>query len=168
MLQALDRYSCKAMRQLFFILVLAALGYFGWDYYQKHKEMSALPSTDKEVENGMPDRSTVKVPPPAPLPASEPKFVSKIAVPETAPGQKHTAPPGYLYMIGRVSVETPNGVIALVPGDLVKLLQRKKDGTIRVTNDQADFEVKEDQVTLDMEVAQIAEKRDFEMRLRRQ
>ena|SRR5688500_3103386 len=157
------------MRQLIFILALAALGYFGWDYYKKHKETSAA-STNSEVESEAhpaPSPATSALPGP-PMPPADIKFVSKIRVPETAAGQKQTAPPGYLYMIARVSVETPNGVIAVVPGDLVKLLQRKRDGTVRVTNDLADFEVKADQVTQDTEVAQMAEKRDFEIRLRRQ
>ena len=157
------------MRQLIFILALAALGYFGWDYYKKHKATGTV-SANSEVESEAPTAPITPRGdlPSTPLPPPETKFVSKIRVPEAAPGQKQMAPPGYLYMIARVSVETPNGVIALVPGDLVKLLQRKKDGTVRVTNDLADFEVKADQVTQDTEVAQIAEKRDFEIRLRRQ
>lgn len=167
MVRAVHRYSCTAMRQLILILALAALGYFGWAYYQKNKETIALPWKEKEVEKEEPQRSTVIAPPVAAIPPAEARFVSKIAVPETPPEQKQMAPPGYVYMTARVSVETPTGVIALVPGDLVKLLQRKNNGTIRVTNDQADFEVKEDQVTLDTETAQVAEKRDFEMRLRR-
>ena len=156
------------MRQLIFVLALAALGYFGWDYYKKHKETGTV-SANSEVESEAPAAPTPRNDLPSPaVPPAETKFVSKIRVPETAAGQKQMAPPGYLYMIARVSVETPNGVIAVVPGDLVKLLQRKRDGTVRVTNDLADFEVKADQVTQDTEVAQMAEKRDFEMRLRRQ
>ena len=63
-----------------------------------------------------------------------------------------------------MSVETPNGIIAVVPGDLVKLMQRKDNGKLRVTIGQADFDVKEEQVTQDPEVAQVAEKRDFDKR----
>lgn len=164
MLRALHRYSFTAMRQLIFILALAALGYFGWDYYKKYKE--ALPPAENEVvtqEQPAPPAER----PHTPTPPAEARFVSKIRVPETPAGQKQTAPPGYVYITARVSVETATGVIALVPGDLVKLLQRKSNGTVRVTNDLADFEVKADQVTQDTETAQIAEKRDFESRLRR-
>jgi hypothetical protein len=153
------------MRQLIFILALAALAYFGWNYYKKQKEAMASPPAEEVVTEAPAPPAAER--PRAPIPPAETRFVSKIRVPETPPGQKQMAPPGYVYITGRVSVETANGVIALVPGDLVKLLQRKNDGTVRVTNDLADFEVKADQVTQDTEIAQIAEKRDFEMRLRR-
>ena len=64
-------------------------------------------------------------------------------------------------------METKSGVIAVVPGDLVKLLDRKANGVLRVTNDQADFDVKEQQVTQDPEAALVAEKLDFEKQPRR-
>jgi len=67
-------------------------------------------------------------------------------------------------MLDRVSVTVPDGVIAIVPGDLVKLVQRKDNGKLRVTINRADFEVKEEQVTQDPEIAQVAEKRDYDKR----
>jgi hypothetical protein len=157
------------MRQLFFILLLAAAAYYGWDYYQSHKETIVLP-WQKTAEE-----APAEQPPPAanaprqnasPPPPSR-EFVSRIRIPEAAGGQKPMAPPGHVYITSRASAETANGVVAVVPGDLVKLLQRRPDGSVRVTNDRADFELKEDQVTLDPEIAQAAEKRDFEMRMPR-
>jgi hypothetical protein len=44
----------------------------------------------------------------------------------------------------------------------VKLVQRKDNGKLRVTINRADFEVKEEQVTQDPEIAQVAEKRDID------
>jgi hypothetical protein len=53
-------------------------------------------------------------------------YKSRIELPQiTAPGEKRVAPPGVFYMLDRVSVETRDGVVAVVPGDKVKLLQRK-------------------------------------------
>jgi hypothetical protein len=147
------------MRPLLIIIVIAALGYFGWTYYRDHK--GSLPSSIPFLSNSSEPAS----------PAEEPPFVSKVKIPEppadAPPGAKPTAPPGFFYVLDRTSVETPNGVIAIVPGDLVKLLERKGNGKLRVTNDQADFDLKEEQVTQDPEVAQVAEKRDFDKRSHR-
>jgi hypothetical protein len=75
-------------------------------------------------------------------------------------------PPGYFYVTERSSVQTRHGVIAIVPGDTVKLLDRRKDGRLRVTNDLADFLVKESQVTRDVQVARMAEQQDWARRYR--
>jgi len=155
------------MRQLFFLIVLAAAAYYGWDYYQQHRDTIVLP-WQKTAEEARQEESPIAGAPgaTAPLPRAEPEFVSKVRIPDAAPGQKAVAPPGRIYVTDRASVETSSGIVAVVPGDTVKLLQRK-NGKVRVTNDQADFELKEDQVTLDPEIAQAAEKRDFETRMRR-
>jgi hypothetical protein len=152
------------MRQLFIILVIAALGYFGWDYYQNHQDSlsSSIPFLKKSDAAGT---SSNPAAPGAPVPAPAPQFVSKVQVPEASAGQKPAAPPGFFYMLDRVSVETASGVTAVVPGDLVKLLQRKSNGTLRVTINHADFDVKEEQVTQDPEVAMVAEKREFDKRV---
>ena len=73
-------------------------------------------------------------------------------------------PPGTFLVIERASIETKDGVTAIVPGDQVRLVERHKNGTLTVTNGEADFVVKESQVTQDIAVAQTAEKRDFEKR----
>jgi hypothetical protein len=146
------------MRQLIIIVIIAVLGYFGWDYYRGHKESfpSSIPFLSKFKSS--------KTEPMQDTDEPVPQFVSKVKIPDAPAGEKPTAPPGFFYMVDRVSVETPNGVIAVVPGDLVKLMQRKDNGRLRVTNDMADFDIKEEQVTQDPEIAQVAEKRDFDKR----
>jgi hypothetical protein len=64
----------------------------------------------------------------------------------------------------RASVETKDGITAIVPGDLVKLIERRPNGTLKVTNGQYDFVVKESQVTQDVAVARQAEEREFQRR----
>lgn len=155
------------MRQLLFIIVLAAAAYYGWDYYQQHSDTIILPWQKTADEARQEESPGAAMPGPrGPALPAEPEFVSKVRIPTAPAGQKPVAPPGSVYVVARSSVETANGIVAVVPGDTVKVLQRK-NGKVRVTNDQADFELKEDQVTLDPEVAQAAEKRDFESRMLR-
>jgi hypothetical protein len=82
-------------------------------------------------------------------------------MPDVAPGEKKLAPPGVFYMLDRVSIENASGVHAINPGEPVNLLQRMKNGRMKVTQGPYDFEVKETQVTNDLEVAVQAEKSDF-------
>ncbi len=159
------------MRQLVLIIALAALAFFGWDYYKQHEgeidlpwlTKSEAPTNDKGSDdlakpgNGDSKSSTPSV-------APEEQFQSKIAIPDVPEGQNPTAPPGYVYMTERVSAETDVGVVALAPGDLVKVLQRKPNGMVKVTNDSADFEVKDSQTTRDTKEAVEAERRAFEAR----
>jgi len=150
------------MRFLVLIIVGIAV-YYGWNYYQTNRENIVMPwqklAADEAAEQqaAVQNASATSVP----LPPPEPEFVSKIRTPQSADGK---APPGLVYVTERASTETPDGVVAVVPGDVVKLLQRRDDGTVRVTNDQADFELTEKQVTRDPEVARAAEKRAFEAR----
>jgi hypothetical protein len=96
-----------------------------------------------------------------------PPFASRIRVPAGVDGEPvGEIPPGYFYVVERASVQTRNGVIAIVPGDSVKLLHRHKDGRLKVTNDMADFLVKESQVTRSVEVAREAEQKDWARRYR--
>ncbi|MEO8350321.1 MAG: hypothetical protein ABI680_01235 [Chthoniobacteraceae bacterium] len=159
------------MRQLVLIIALAALAFFGWDYYKKHEGEIKLPwlsdnetpANEKSPAGALRPVNDDPVAPPVPL-APQQQFQSKIALPDVPEGQNLTAPPGYVYITERVSTATNAGVIALVPGDLVKVLQRKPNGTIKVTNDSAVFEVKESQTTRDPREAQEAERRAFESR----
>ena len=64
-------------------------------------------------------------------------------------------------VIDLVSVMSAIGVKALAPGEKVRLLQRLSEGKMKVTADGADFEVKESQVTNDLDLAREAEKREF-------
>jgi hypothetical protein len=91
-------------------------------------------------------------------------FTSRISVPEPAEGEKTTLAPGQFLVIERAKVETKDGIIAIVPGDIVKLVERRSNGTLQVTNGQNDFVVKESQVTQDVAVAKEAERREFEKR----
>jgi hypothetical protein len=153
------------MRNLFSLLVIALCAYYGWRFWKSHPEVFArfLPSqaTSGETEpaaptgsDGAPPQVTQPTQPPPPV------FASKIVVPEDA----EKLPPGEFFVLDRASVETATGVIAVVPGDRVKLLDRKGDGTLKVTNGQADFTLNETQVTQDVATAQAAEKADWESR----
>ena len=155
--------TLTSMRQLLTILVIAVLGYFGWNYYQEHKDslpasIPFLSNSDDSEPSAEREGTAQPIPP----------FVSKVRIPEippdAPPGARPMAAPGYFFMLDRVSVQVPDGVIAVVPGDLVKLVQRKDNGKLRVTINRADFEVKEEQVTQDPEIAQVAEKRDYDKR----
>lgn len=149
------------MRQALFILVVVVAGYFGWDYYQAHKDTISIPFLSKSGDAPADQSPETR--------DSEPKvaFHSRIKMPDVPAGTKPMAPAGQYYMMDRVSVETKSGVIAIVPGDLVKLIERKENGVLRVTNDQADFDVKEQQVTQDPEAALVAERLDFQKQPRR-
>src|SRR5688572_7192118 len=104
------------MRQLFIILILAAIGYFGWRYYQdRGGNLPVIPwiSDSNQSDSGVEGEEEAESPS-----EPEPVFVSKIQIPEPeTPGAKPTAPPGMFYMIDRVSTRTPNGVIAVIPGE---------------------------------------------------
>jgi hypothetical protein len=149
------------MRFLLTVIVIAAAGYFGYNYYLEHKEevdqkIAAL--MNKANPEEAPEESTQES-----TPAAPPKrtFESKIEMPETAPGEKKVAPPGVFYMVDRISFETDSGIRAINPGEQVKLLQRMKNGRMKVMQGTDEFEVKETQVTNDLEVALQAEKSDF-------
>jgi hypothetical protein len=99
----------------------------------------------------------------APAAPAPPTFQSRIAVPAAADGTK-TLAPGQFLVIERASVETKDGVTAIVPGDLVKLIERRPNGTMEVTNGTIDFVVKETQVTQDVTIAEEAERREYQRR----
>ena len=135
------------MRQLVYLLIIGAAGYLGYNYYRDHfankSEDGAAPSA--EVASS------------APAKKPEPAFQSQI--PASVPGEKHLAPPGIFYMLDRVSVETAAGISAVVPGEKVKLLQRKGDGALKVTTGKIELDVKESQTTNDLDLAREVEKK---------
>lgn len=157
------------MRQLFILIVIAAIGYLAYTF---SKERFARPLTD-EGEEGVPPSTVQPAIPVAPLapvaPATPAAPVFKSRIPDRAStassGEKRLAPLGTYYMVDRVSVETKDGIIAVVPGDEVKVLKRTGD-RLKVTIGKVDFEVKEAQVTNDLDVAQAAEKKEFARRSR--
>jgi hypothetical protein len=146
------------MRFLLTVIVIAVVGYVGYDYYQKNKaEVDARIAAffNRDSPNEAPQDSYE-----GPVSAPPPVFQSKIQMPDVPPGEKKIAAPGDFYLLERVTVETPTGVVAVNPGEQVKLLGRK-NGKMRVMIGTMDFEVKESQVTNDLEIALEAEKRDF-------
>jgi glucose/arabinose dehydrogenase len=157
------------MRYLLLLIVLAA-GYYGWQAYQKDpqaftkylpKQQTEETAAAESADSGSDANATTgAAPAPAATPVPAPVFTSRIK----AEGDKQTLPPGQFLVIERASVETKDGVTAIVPGDLVKLVERRGNGTLQVTNGQYDFVVKESQVTQDVTVAQEAERREFQKR----
>lgn len=145
------------MRNIFYLIVLAAAAYLGYTYYlQKIANPAGVTEETAVVETAPPEPQ--KIAPATPAPRA---FVSKIQIAPGAPNEKHLAPPGIFYMRERVSAETATGVHAVVPGEQVKLLQRNTDGTLRLSHDLVEFVVKETQVTNDLDAAQEAEHQDF-------
>jgi hypothetical protein len=136
------------MRLLFTLIVLAAIGYLGYNYYM-----------DQQAAPGTSATAAVATGRGGSAPDAEPVFQSRIPAAAGAPGEKQLAPPGVFYMLERVSVETPTGVRAVVPGDQVKLLARKKD-RLKLTDGSIDFEVPPSKVTNDLDQAREAERMD--------
>ncbi|HZH98386.1 MAG TPA: hypothetical protein VEX38_05395 [Fimbriimonadaceae bacterium] len=147
------------MRQLLTLIILAAGAYFGYQYYLEHYAPSASPGAQEETGEVAPGGTSAPAPGVA-APATPKPFVSRISIPQVAAGEKPLAPPGVYYMLDRASVETKAGIRAVVPGDQVKLLQRKA-GKVKVTDGVADYEVKDTQVTNDLILAQQAERAEF-------
>lgn len=158
------------MRTLFVIIVVVAAGYLAYTYYQEHLEKAL-----EQAEGGQPSETVTgtgqaKKASPRPassLPAATPVFQSTTEIPSGPPGEKHLAPPGVFYMLERISAQTSSGIRAVVPGEQVKLVQRKGD-TLKVTDGIVDFEVKGSQVTNDLDVARAAERKEFEAHPRNQ
>lgn len=85
-----------------------------------------------------------------------PKRQEPITMPADLPRTGRVAPPGFFYMLDRVSMKTDTGVVAVIPGEEVRLMQRMSRGRLRITTGKYDFEVKESQVTRDYDLAQFA------------
>jgi hypothetical protein len=158
--------------RLLVLIVIGIAGYYGWQAYQKDPNFLSKYLPNQQTEETQPADSTeaqantaeATASPSAPAAPAAPVFVSKIAVPAGSDGTDQKLPPGQFLMLERVSVETNDGVTAVVAGDLVKLIERRPNGTLRVTNGKNDFVVKESQVTQEVSVARDAEKRAFQLR----
>jgi hypothetical protein len=172
-----ETQKLNQMRLLVTLIVIATVAFGGWQVYQKHPEYLAglLPKQPKPAAHKPAAKPVIvaQQSKPAPSPEEEYSSLSKdssgqpvlSAVPASMPAPEVKAPeaeqpiaevkptkmpPGQFLMTQRVSVETRDGISAVVPGDTVKLLERRHDGTMKVTNGKADFIVRKDQVTQDM------------------
>jgi hypothetical protein len=159
------------MRNLLALIVIAVAGYYGYKYWQEHPEVvgkyipalaKATPEPEPAPEGGPASThgGDTKLAIPRAV-ATPPPFASKIAAADAA---AEKMPPGVFLVVERASVETKDGVIAVVPGDKVSLLERRNDGTLKVTDGKVDFVVRETQVTQDIAAAQAAEKADWAKR----
>jgi hypothetical protein len=122
------------MRAIFVAIVVVAVGYLAWTFYQE---------AHHSPEPAAPIRSAISPPPIAP----SAKFRGSVPTPLAIPTQ--LAPPGVYYTVERVSVQTSTGVKALNPGAEVRLMYRAKNGTMRVTDGKDEFVVKPSTLTKD-------------------
>jgi cytoskeletal protein RodZ len=164
------------MRNILVLIIIGAAGYYGWQAYQKNpqafegitkylpkqqtEETASADSENSESGANANTATSTSTGVPAATPVPAPVFNSRIKT----DGDKQKLPPGQFLVIERASVETKDGITAIVPGDLVRLVERRGNGTLQVTNGQQDFVVKESQVTQEVTVAQEAERREFQKR----
>ncbi|HEV7867016.1 MAG TPA: hypothetical protein VGO90_05005 [Chthoniobacteraceae bacterium] len=134
------------MRTLLILVVIGALGYLGYTYQEEIKEQF-----QKITQKGEPAKDSEET---AQAPGAE--APSGAVQPAATPAEKRTAPPGVYYVTKRVSVQVEHGIKALVPGEMVKIVFRNKNGTARVTTGKEDFDVKESQLTNDLATAERA------------
>ncbi len=80
------------------------------------------------------------------------------------PPERRLAPPGTFYLTHYVSAQTPTGVVGLVPGEEVTLVNGKTSapGTRLVTDGARQFEVDASYLTDDLDVADTARSNDRE------
>ena len=147
------------MRSLIYLIVIAAAGYLGYTvgypyYLEKYggkKAEGDAPAAETTARSASGERD------PAPSAPPEPEFKSKIPIPDASPG-KHLAKPGVYYVLQRASIEHSTGIAAVVPGEEVRLMNRKGNGKVTVTNGKFEFEMKEAQLTNDLDLAREAER----------
>ena len=146
------------MRPIIYLIIIGAAAYLGYNYYTTGKIVGKADESAilAAVVDTVPDVATSS--PAAPVKTVQ-VFKSKIHIPEGAPGQKHIAPPGTYYVLERTSIEHAAGVAAVVPGEEVHLLDKRTSGVWKVTSGKYQFELKESQLTNDLEVAQEAERK---------
>lgn len=146
------------MRPIIYLIIIAAGGYLVYNFYMERNG-----GTSPDPETPAPDTAEVRKDPvtgATPAPAKTVQlFKSKIVIPDGPPGEKHLAKPGIYYVLERTSIEHATGVAAVVPGEEVKLLARKGNGVMKVMSGKYEFELKESQVTNDLDVAQEAERK---------
>ena len=146
------------MRPIIYLIIIGAAAYLGYNWYIEHHG-----GTPGESETPVAETTGGQKDPGNGTPAGPVKtvhvFQSKIIIPPGPPGEKHIAKPGIYYVLERTSIEHATGVAAVVPGEEVRLLQRKENGAVRVASGKYEFELKESQLTNDLDVAQEAERK---------
>ena len=93
-------------------------------------------------------------------PVASPVLAESPAV--AAPSEYHRlAQPGVLYLLEYVSSKSDTGVIGFAPGTRLRLVEDKGD-TIVVSDGRTKFEVAEDKLTNDLDIAALAANQDAE------
>lgn len=128
------------------LIIVGSLGYFAHRYWDR-----VGPKVEPIVQPVI-SAVTGKLPEPTPPDRTSPQARHPVELPRTG----RIAAPGFLYMLDRVSQTTDTGVVAVIPGEEVRIMQRKPNGRIRITTGKYDFDVKESQVTQDFDLAQAA------------
>ncbi len=119
----------------------AYIGYLYWTDYRSEVEAFIQPVIAAVA--GQSPAEPTPIPEPAPVPQLPPREAVR-----------RVAPPGVFYMLERVKMTKDFAVLAIVPGEEVRLMQRLPKGRLRVTTGRYDFEVNESQVTQDYDLAQ--------------
>ena len=144
------------MRSLIYLIVIAAAGYLGYNYYME--KFAGKTDTDDAPAAPTAERPASPGRAPAPNAPPAPEFKSKIPLPDASPG-KHLAKPGVYYVLQRASTTHADGIAAVVPGEEVRLMMRKENGVMKVTNGKFEFEMKESQLTNDLDLAREVERK---------
>ena len=141
------------MRLIASLLIIAAAVYIGYVVYTKQSPLREAPDGDAAAVTG---EVAGESGPEAP---AEPVFKSKIPIPDGPPGEKHYASSNTFYVLERVIYQHTNGIAAIVPGESVRLVKQNPNGTMKVRSGLYEFEVKESQVTNDLDLAREAERK---------
>ncbi len=144
------------MRSFIYLIVIAAAAYVGYTYYKDKIEGKTAEETEPAVAETQPATGTKSA---AAVAARQ--FQSKIPLPDGPPGEKHLAKPATFYVLERASIEHASGIAAVVPGEEVRLMMRKDNGVMKVVSvaGKYEFEMKESQLTNDLDVAREAERK---------
>jgi hypothetical protein len=144
------------MKQLLALIIILGGGYVA--YTHKDELLQKYAEFRGEKTAAVPAEATTS---PGPAAPAKPAFESKIEATPLAPGEKHLAPIGTFYMLDRASTMTDDGIVAVNPGEPVKLLQQLPGDRMKVVAGKNVFEIKKAQATNDLDLAREAEKKDF-------
>ena len=122
---------------LLLILIAVALG--GYYYHERGQLpfMAAAPTSEAPASE----------PTPAPSPAVA------VTAPTTTPAPRQAMPDGVFVVVKPASVETPDGILGVKPGDVVKATA---EAGVYLFNDSAKVALRADQVTNDVATARAA------------